>query len=212
MDLKIEKISDNMIKVTISLKELEERDIDFQSLARNPEAAQELLWDMMELAEMQYGFDFSNVHVAFEPICDFIEGFIITITQIDEDMDFEFLHRHLKNKIRRRSVKTNKRARRIIYPVKMVYCFESLEDVCDLAGKIHDKYSGDSSLYKLANRYYLFLESTQPINYTKLELLSGEYGRRIRNTVYYEGYLNEYGDIMIKKDAINILYQYFTKA
>lgn len=209
MNMKIEKISDNIIKVTISLNDLEERNIDFQSLTHNSAAAQELLWDMMELAEMQYGFDFSNTHIVFEPVCDFKEGFIITITQLDEDTDFESLQKYVKNKLRRNDSRVKKKARRIVYPVRMVYCFESLEDICSVVDKMYYIYSGESTVYKLKNKYYLVLKSTKPLNYMKLEILLSEYGSKVYNSGFYEGYLNEYGDIMIEKCAVDVINTYF---
>lgn len=49
--MKIEKINENIIKVTISLSDLEERNIDFSAFNYNSPAAQELFWDMMEQPE-----------------------------------------------------------------------------------------------------------------------------------------------------------------
>ena len=83
--MKIERIGEKKIKVTVSLSDLKERNIDLQSLTYNSAAAQELLWDMMEQAESQYGFDFSNVHIVFEPIADFAEG---KIPEIIDDSEF----------------------------------------------------------------------------------------------------------------------------
>lgn len=207
--MKIERISENIIKVTISLNDLEERNIDFQSLTYNSAAAQELLWDMMELAEIQYGFDFSNAHIVFEPISDFMEGFIITITQLDEDTDFESLQKYIKSRLRRNDPRIKKKGCRAIYPVRLIYCFESLEDICNLADKVYHIYSGESYLYKLENKYYLVLRSTKPINYIKLEIVLSEYGKKVYNTGFYEGYLSEYGEAMIEKGAIDVLNTYF---
>ena len=207
--MKIERISENIIKVTISLNDLEERNIDFQSLTHSSTATQELLWDMMELAEIQYGFDFSNAHIVFEPICDFKEGFTITITQLDEDTDFESLQKYIKSRLRKSDPRVKKKGRRIIYPVRIVYCFECLEDICIVVDKVYPVYSGESTLYKLENKYYLVLKSTKPINYMKLEVLLSEYGSKVYNSGFYEGYLNEYGETMIEKCAIDVLNTYF---
>jgi len=58
--MKIEKINENKIKVTISIDDLLERNIDLDTLNYNTPAAQELFWDMMEQAEIQFGFDASD--------------------------------------------------------------------------------------------------------------------------------------------------------
>ncbi|NSW89500.1 MAG: adaptor protein MecA [Firmicutes bacterium] len=207
--MKIEKISDNIIKVTISLNDLKERNIDLQSLTYNSTAAQELLWDMMEQAEIQYGFDFSNAHIVFEPVCDLTEGFIITITQLDEDADFESLQKYIKNRFRKADPRIKRKGHRIVYPVRIIYCFDTLDDICNVVDKVYLIYSGESYLYKLENKFYLLLKSTKPLNYMQLESLLSEYGKKVFNTSFYEGYLNEYGEMMIEKGAIDVLNTYF---
>ncbi|HOJ11432.1 MAG TPA: adaptor protein MecA [Clostridiales bacterium] len=207
--MKIERISDNMIKVTISSNDLEERNIDLQSLTYNSVAAQELLWDMMEQAELQYGFDFSNSHIVFEPLSDALDGFIITITRLDEDADFESLQKYIKNRLKKNDPRIRKKTRRILYPARIIYLFNSLDDICDIAEKIQSIFSGESYIYKLKNSYYLILKSIKPFNYRKLEVLLNEYGNKVLSTAFYEGYLNEYGTLMIEKNAINVLASYF---
>ncbi|NLC69580.1 MAG: adaptor protein MecA [Clostridiaceae bacterium] len=207
--MKIEKISDNKIKVTISLNDLKERNIDLESLTYNSNAAQELLWDMIEQAETQYGFDFSNAHIVFEPVCDMAEGFIITITQLDENTDLESLQKYIKSRIKKTDAKVKRKARRIVYPVRMIYCFNTLDDICRVVDKIYNMFSGESYLYKLKDMYYLLLKSAKPLNYVQIDSLLSEYGKRVFNSSFFEGYLNEYGEIMIEKCAIDVLNTYF---
>ena len=207
--MKIERIGEKKIKVTVSLNDLKERNIDLQSLTYNSTAAQELLWDMMEQAESQYGFDFSNVHIVFEPIADFAEGFIITITQLDEEADIESLQKYIKSKLKKPEQKTKRKSQRIVYPLKIIYGFDALDDICAAAGRIFPIYSGESFLYKLKTKYYLILKSITPINYIRLYCLLNEYGERVSHSAFFEGYLNEYGQIMIEKRAIDVLNKYF---
>ena len=207
--MKIEKISDNIIKVTISLNDLEERNIDIQSLTYNTSAAQELIWDMMEQAENQYGFDFSNANIVFEPASDLTEGFIITITQLDEDTDFDSFNKYVKKKLKKNGLVVKQKGRRIIYPVRIIYGFNSIEDILNIVDKLYSLYSGESYLYKMKNKYYLLLKSTKAINYVQLESLLSEYGEKVFNTWFFDGYLNEHGQLMIEKGAIDVLNTYF---
>ena len=207
--MKFEKISDNMIKVTVSLNDLEERNIDLQSLTYNSAAAQALLWEMMEQAENRYGFDFTNSHIVFEPLADIRKGFIITITKLDEDTDFEYLHKFLKSRLRKSELKVKKRTRKMLYPSRIIYSFNSLEEVLALTKTLNSQFTGESYLYKLDNKYYLSLKSTKPFSYSKMEIILNEYGNKICNSTLFEGYLNEYGDLMIEKNALEILKAYF---
>jgi adapter protein MecA 1/2 len=207
--MKFERINDNIIKITVSLSDLAERNIDLQSLTYNSAAAQELFWEMMEQAENKYGFDFSNSHIVFEPLDDIRKGLIITVTKIDEDAEFEFLHNFLKTKFRKTDFKVKKKTRKILYPARIIYSFNSLEDVMEFTRVLNQEFEGESNLYKLNNTFYLLLRSLKPFNYSRMEYLLNEYGNKVYHISFYEGYLNEYGDLLIEKTALNVLKAYF---
>ena len=137
------------------------------------------------------------------------KGFIITITKIDEDVDLDYLSKLLKNKLLKNDLNIRKRTRKIIYPARIIYSFNSLEEVSDLAKVIDTKFTGESYLYKLRNTFYLLLKSIRPFNYNKVEMLLNEYGNKINNSTFFEGYLNEYGDLMIEKNTLEVLKTYF---
>ena len=208
--MKIERISDNIIKVTISLNDLEERNIDLSSLNYNSPAAQELFWDMMEQAEVQFGFNVSDSQLIIEPIPDSDEGFIITITKIDDEGDFESIHKYIKNKFRKSDIRVKKKGRKVLSTV-VVYSFNSFEDLCALGKKLQPLYTGDSTLYRCRETYYLLLtRSNFTVSDSKMfEILLSEYGRKISNAGFYEGYLNEYGTRIVENNAIEVLNSYF---
>lgn len=208
--MKIEKISDNIIKVTISLNDLEERNIDLNSLNYNSPAAQELFWDMMEQAESQFGFSVSDSQLIIEPVPDSDEGFIITITRLDDDSDFESIHKYIKNRFKKSEIRTKRRGRRLLSTI-VIYAFSSFEHLCELCEKISPIYSGDSTLYKLKDTYYLLLtrNSFTVADSKMFEILLGEYGRRVHNAAFFEGYLNEYGVKIAESNAIDIINSYF---
>ncbi|MCX7922681.1 MAG: adaptor protein MecA [Clostridia bacterium] len=208
--MKIEKINDNMIRVTITLNDLEERNIDLSSLNYNSPAAQELFWDMMEQAEIQFGFTASDSQLVFEASPDSAEGFIVTITKLDEDGDFESIQKYIKNKFKNTELRGKKKSRKICSTI-MVYSFESFDDLCSLCKKVQPMYSGDSTLYKCKNTYYLLLTRNNLIipNPKTFEALLGEYGNKVSNVGFYEGYLNEYGEKIAEYNAIQVISDYF---
>ncbi len=208
--MKIEKISDNMIKVTVSVNDLEERNIDLNALNYNSPAAQELFWDMMEQAEEQYGFNMSDSQLVIEPIPDSTEGFIITITKMDEDGDFESIQKYIKSKLKKSDLRVKKKSRKVCATI-MVFSFGSIDDVCLLSKRIVNIYSGESTLFKCRDTYYLVMTKSNIITPEtgSLELLLAEYGKRIVNTSFFEGYLNEYGEKIIENNALEILRKYF---
>jgi adapter protein MecA 1/2 len=208
--MKIERISDNIIKVTISLNDLEERNIDLESFTDNSPAAQELFWDMMEQAELEFGFNISDSQFIIEPIPDSEGGFILTITRIDDDEDFESIHKYIKNRFRRADIRVKKKTRKVLTTI-MIYSFKNFEDLCALCKKIENLYCGESTLYNYNSTYYLLLTRNNftVTNPRMFGIILGEYGNKVYNANFYEGYLNEYGTQIIKGNAIQVLNSYF---
>ena len=66
--MKIERIGDNIIRVTITYNDLEERNMDLNALNYNSPAAQEFFWDLMEQAEEQLGFSLTSLQ-AYHRAC-----------------------------------------------------------------------------------------------------------------------------------------------
>ncbi|TYQ16097.1 UNVERIFIED_CONTAM: adapter protein MecA 1/2 [Acetivibrio alkalicellulosi] len=208
--MRIEKINDNKIKVTISLNDLEERNIDLNSLNYNSPAAQELFWDMMEQAEMQFGFSASDAQLCIETVPDSDEGFVVIISRIDEDGEFESIQKYIKNKFRKTDLRVKKKNKKVCSSI-VIFSFDEFNNLCLLCKRLCDMYSGESTLYKLKNVYYLLLtkNSWSVTNLNSFELILNEYGNKIKNTNFYEGYLNEYGVKIIDCNAIESLNKYF---
>lgn len=208
--MKIEKISDNIIKVTISYNDLVEKNIDLNMLNYNTPAAQEFFWDLMEQAEKQLGFDLTDSQLIIEPVPDSNDGFVITITRVDEDGEFESIHKYIKSRMKKSDLRVKKRSRRVCSPL-LIYSFGSINDVCALAVKLSGIYSGESALYKCNDTYYLTLTRSglAPADFKKFEIILGEYGRKITNINFYEGYLNEHGEKIAGNNALDVLNEFY---
>ena len=204
--MKFEKISNNIIKITLSLNDLEKRNIDFQSLTYNSKAAQELLWEMMEHAEDKFGFDISNSHIVFEPVSDLRKGFVITITKLDTQEEFDSIKKLLKDLL---PSKRKTLPKRLIYPSTVLYSFVSLDNIVNFAKLNKDIVNIRSSLYKLNNTYYLLLKSSKPYNFRRLEISLSEFGKKIYKHSIFEGLLNERGTILIRDNAIEVMENHF---
>jgi adapter protein MecA 1/2 len=208
--MKIERINENKIKITVSLSDLEEREIDISSLNYNSPIAQELFWDIVEQAENEFGFKASDSQLCIEAIPDTAEGFIITITKIDEDGDFESIHKYIKGKyknndsrIKDKQIKTNTN--------KVIYTFKEFDDLSELTKKLYNVYAGESSLYRLKSIYYLVLTKNNLLisDIRVFDSLLSEFGNKIINVFFYEGYLNEYAQLIIDSNAIETINDYF---
>lgn len=208
--MRIEKINENKIKVTISLNDLQERNIDLHSINYNSPATQELFWDMMEQAEIQFGFNATDSQLAIETVPDETEGFVVIITKLDEEGDFESIQKYIKNRFKKTDLKIKKKSQKICSSI-VIYSFSNFDDLCLLSSRIRHIYTGESTLYRLKDIYYLILSKTAcTINNIKsFESLLDEYGMKIKNTSFYEGYLEEYATKIIDSNAVDIINSYF---
>lgn len=205
----IEKINDDVIRVTITLSDLEERDIDIDSLAYSSPAAKELFNDMIEQAEKEFGFSVSDSQIIIEPIPDSYEGFVITITRMDDEVDFESIQKYIKNKIKKTEPKAAARKKPAI--TFAIYSFESFDSLCELCVRLRPIYKGKNSVYKIEGTYYLVIgkEKLTQADRVKADAVLDEYGQRLRSPNYLLGRLNEYGKLIIRNNAINTLSRHF---
>jgi len=201
--MRIEKISENKIRIFVTFDDLEERDIDLSSFNYNSPETQELFWDLMEQAELELGFETHESQLCIEAVTDVDQGFVITITKIDEEGDFESIHKFIKNRFRRNDLRIKRKTGNICSTV-MIYNLESFDDLCDLAVRLKPLYLGDSTVYQCEGSYYLVLRRINGgnQNQARIESVLAEYGDRVLNVSFFEGYLNEYGTLMVENDAI----------
>ncbi len=206
--MRIEKVNENVLRVTITLNDLEERNIDLGSLNYNSPAAQELFWDMMEKAEEEYGFASNDSQLIFEASPENEDGFVVTITKVDSDGEFESIQKYIKSKYKNSDLRQKKKKSKVCSALK-IYCFESLDDLCRLAKQITAVYKDESTLFKCKNSYYLLLTGSSSSASQSLDNIMCEFSTQVSNASFFEGYLNEYGEKIIEDKAIETLISYF---
>lgn len=211
--MKIEKINENKIKVTISLSDLRARNIDLNSLNYNSPAAQELFWDMMEQAENKFGFRAADAHLCIEAVSDDDESFNIFITRVSQsEDDFESIQKYIKDKFKKTDLRVKKkgRANKLYSPI-MIYSFADFEDLRLMCKKIQSLYFGESSLYKYKNFYCIVLTKSNWLiaNSKAFENILSEFGNKMSNTHFCEGFLCEHGIKIADGDALEIINSYF---
>ncbi len=90
--MKIEKISDNQIRCTLSHQDLEDREIKISELAYGTDKAKELFRDMMQQASYQFGFEADDIPLMIEAIPVSREKLILVITKVEDpdELDTRF--------------------------------------------------------------------------------------------------------------------------
>lgn len=90
--MKIEKINDNQIRCTLTKEDLEKHQIRISELAYGSEKAKQLFRDMMQQAQIQFGFEADNIPLMIEAIPVNMESIILIITKVEdpEELDTRF--------------------------------------------------------------------------------------------------------------------------
>lgn len=90
--MKIEKISDNQIRCTLTKEDLERHHIRLSELAYGTDKAKQLFRDMMQQAHLEFGFESDNTPLMIEAIPINADSIILIITKVDdpEELDTRF--------------------------------------------------------------------------------------------------------------------------
>ena len=90
--MKIEKISDNQIRCTLSREDLIDRELRISELAYGTEKAKALFRDMMQQANYEFGFDAEDIPLMIEAIPVSPECLVLVITKVEdpEELDTRF--------------------------------------------------------------------------------------------------------------------------
>ena len=90
--MKIEKINENQIRCTLTREDLESHQIRISELAYGTEKAKKLFRDMMQQAQIQFGFEADNIPLMIEAIPLNTESIILIITKVEdpEELDTRF--------------------------------------------------------------------------------------------------------------------------
>lgn len=90
--MKIEKINENQIRCTLTKEDLDLHQIRLNELAYGSEKAKKLFRDMMEQAQIQFGFEADNIPLMIEAIPVTSDSIILIITKVEdpEELDTRF--------------------------------------------------------------------------------------------------------------------------
>lgn len=226
--MKIEKISDTQIKVTLSHSDLLDRDLKISELAYGSQKAQALFKDMMARAYEDFGFETDNVPLMIEAVPLSTDSIMIVVTKVEDPTQIEQkldaigerpTHRTFKEPEEDRltdlalmgkdtsEVQGVKSSDEI---VELMYMFSDFDSMCMAAHGIAMQYVGDNSLYKYNEKYFLVLGKNKKAD-TKVQGTMGildEFGSRCPSSSLNETFLREHGTLMIDLHAVDVLSKY----
>lgn len=157
--MKVEKINENKIKITLTFEELEGREISIKDLEKDTSIAKNLFLDLIEESNLEDDFIIDDSQLFIEACYDNNNLFIVTITKIDNIPELK-KYAALETKPKKSYTKKNVNNNIIKQNYKVdsnIYSFSSLDLILELCNilKKEKMFCGKNSLYKYNNTYFL---------------------------------------------------------
>lgn len=207
--MKLEKLNDNKIRITLNSEDLKENDIDFHTFMSNPIESQELFFSVLDRAEKELGFVTDDYKIMVEALAMSNGNFILTVTRIEPEKG-KSTYRKKKINIRRKTSITDES--------KAIYCFSSFDEFCSFCNFLNNNilkninnFVSSISLYEYNKKYYLVLTDLH-MNANLLKSFCSsitEFANFVDHANLFETKLLEYGTLIMKDNAIDICLSHF---
>jgi adapter protein MecA 1/2 len=195
--MRLERISDNKIKFSISVEELEQKGLFEQEQWKDSLMWHDLFEDMLDEVQGKFGID-AHMEITVE-IESFDEQEICMILTLElEDEDYSDVEGSIE----------------LFHPIidkDLLFHFNDLEEIIDVLTRLKSTVNIQSasleiSFFHYEDKYYLLFENIQGNQQTLVESIVLEYGTLSNQTKYM---MLEYGHVIILKNTMEKLKQYF---
>lgn len=206
--MRFEKLNENKIRITLTNKDLEKKNIDFHVFMANPIESQELFFDMLDEAEKKMGFVTKDYQIRLEAMQIAGGDFVLTVTRSLPET--QKLPEKKKIHIRRKNLNN-------FNNTNAIYCFNNFDDFCAFSNFINSNsisytnIAKNLSLYEYKDNYYLCISKIN-LNYPNLKKLFSsitEFGSYVSNSDLFKLKLVENGKLIMKNNALKTAIQYF---
>lgn len=207
--MKIEKLTENKIRIIINLDDLDEKNMDLHSLMKTALESPYLISNILIRAEKELGFKTDGCKLLIEAFASQDDIYIFTITKYEQ-----FENNITKRKLVARRKSTNTKL------LNAIYSFNNFDEFCNFCVRINvinnfnvKTLCKDISLYLFKNTYFLVFKNINvDCEFTKLFFSEiSEFGKNINFSENFERKLLEHGKVIMKKNAIATGIKYFSK-
>lgn len=207
--MKVEKINENKIRITLTFEELENRQISLKDIEKNSSLAKNLFIDLIEESNLDEDFIIDDSQLFIEASSDNNELFIVTITKIDnipELKKYALLESNKKNI----KAKNTKKKQTLEYKVDSnIYLFKTMDNIlnlCDISKK-ENLFFGKNSLYKYKDSYFIIFSKSSIKNqkFLKTFVFLSEYCNEYYSFDIFETSIKEKSRLIIENNALQSL-------
>lgn len=204
--MKIEKLTENKIRIIVNSYDLENKNLDFKALLSRTLDSQGFFLDMLEKAKTEVGFNTDGCKILVEAFSTTDEYLIFTITKY---VDKSNTQTGKRPKVKMKNLN--------ISATKAIYKLDNFDVFCDLCTYLNNNFSNItkvskcSSLYLYNNNYYLLIRNN---NISKdimqnFYISISEFLSMANLSSNFENKLFEHGKAIIKNNAILTGIKYF---
>ena len=222
--MKFERVDEKTIRCFISNEELEDYQIDYKDFVLRSEKAREVVRDIITQASEEVGY--KPPKFAFDMSIMMLpeQGLVLTFSESDPLMDkdcgrlMEYL-KEMKNAFMNAATKKGenqqnaptetgakqgKNAEQPVQPEEGIFEFRNLVDVMELASAVPKTLRVHSELYRMKDRYYLYLQKGTAAyqRYSKLCIQAMEFAEIYGANQQKLLFVKEHGECLIKEDAV----------
>ncbi|MCI9087594.1 MAG: adaptor protein MecA [Clostridia bacterium] len=207
--MKFEKLSENKIRITLSIQDLAEKEIDFHVFMSNSIESQDILLDMLEQAKKETGFDPENYNLKIEALAMADTSFVFTITKEVPEEKTKLPKK--KFTIKRKSLNPSS--------TQAVYAFSNFDDYCSFLHFLQESnllndivHIADSILlYQYKEKYYLLMNGihNEVVNKLRFYTAITEFAKYITNSKVFVSKLLECGNLIMKDNALEVGLKHF---
>lgn len=209
--MKIEKLTENKIRVIVSTEDLIKTNTDLNSIMAKAIESQKLFLEILSRAEKEVDFHTEGCKLLIEAFSSIDDFLIFTITKYSSKEKKSASNISPKKPIAKR--------KNVDYSSEnTVYSFSSFDELCDFCNCIDtyknldtSKISKNISLYLYNDIYYLVIQNIN-LKYPLLKTFHSialEFGKPYSNSKLFISKLFEHGTNIIKKNAIKTLTKHF---
>lgn len=212
--MKIEKLTENKIRIVLNIEDLEINNIDFDAVLNNTPETQTLILSILNQAEKDLGFYTQDCKILIEAFASMDGNFVFTITKTPSTSSKVQSLTRKKSQTKCKSLKVDNNV--------LIYSFRNFNEFCDFCEGLHIEFLShntlsslckNTSLYFYKGMYYLLISGINT-NYKNLDVflsIVSEFTDRIANDKNFDLKLFEYGKVIFKRNAIPNTINIFVK-
>lgn len=207
--MKIEKLTENKIRIILNTEDLEKNNVDIKSLINNSSQSQDLLLNILNKAEKEVGFYTKDSKILIEAFASSDGQIIFTITKFSPE--------NVSNLSNKKTLTVKRRDLSLTNKVS-TYSFNNFDTFCDFCDNLSfnifknlKSLCKNISLYLYNDTYYLVLSNIN-VNCEFLKSFYSslsEFATFVSNSINFQHKLLEHGKPIFKNNAIQNGYKFF---